>query len=196
MARLHKQAQRQQRPLPRLNNLDDIVVVARIGAAYGVRGWAHVQSYTDPPDNLLKYPLHRQSKGDSTSTTSWQPVAVTLKRHKQAFIAKFAGVETREDAALLRGQYLGAQAKCFTDVEHDEVLWRDLVGLRVSNKRGFEFGIVHAITETGNHDVLVIRADEGGKNETRETLIPFAEQYIEALSLEDRTLVVDWDENW
>ena len=33
----------------------DVVIVGRIGAAYGVRGWVHVSSFTEPPENLLSY---------------------------------------------------------------------------------------------------------------------------------------------
>ena len=32
------------------------VELGRIGAPFGVKGWMHVDSYTDPPDGLLGYP--------------------------------------------------------------------------------------------------------------------------------------------
>ena len=65
------------------------------------------------------------------------------------------------------------------------------MGLRVANTKGFDFGVVKALTETGHHDVLVIKSKDGD-----ETLIPFADEYIEELSIEKGLLVVDWDEDW
>ncbi len=29
--------------------------LGRIGAPFGVKGWLHVDSYTDPPEALLEY---------------------------------------------------------------------------------------------------------------------------------------------
>ena len=29
--------------------------MGRIGSPYGIKGWVHVQSFTDPPEQLLKY---------------------------------------------------------------------------------------------------------------------------------------------
>ena len=29
--------------------------LGRIGSPYGIKGWVHVQSFTDPADQLLKY---------------------------------------------------------------------------------------------------------------------------------------------
>lgn len=33
----------------------DTLELGRIGSPYGIKGWVHVQSFTDPPDRLLKY---------------------------------------------------------------------------------------------------------------------------------------------
>ena len=31
------------------------VVLGQVGGAFGVQGWVRIQSYTDPPANILKY---------------------------------------------------------------------------------------------------------------------------------------------
>ena len=33
----------------------DWLELGRIGSPYGIKGWVHVQSFTDPPERLLKY---------------------------------------------------------------------------------------------------------------------------------------------
>lgn len=180
-----RQPKHLQRLLPQPNKQDEIVVVARIRGAFGVRGWVHIQSYTEPPENLLSYPLHWQVDG------LWHPIKANLKKHKEGFVAQFSNIEQREEAQLLNGRLLGANPADFSHVKDDEVLWQDLVGLRVANTKGFDFGVVKALTETGHHDVLVIKSKDGD-----ETLIPFADEYIEELSIEKGLLVVDWDEDW
>ena len=44
--------------------------------------------------------------------------------------------------------------------------------------------------ETGVHDVLVIRCAAG------EVLVPFVDQYIDSVDLDERRVVVDWDKSW
>ena len=34
----------------------DWIELGRIGAPYGIKGWLHVESHTDPPERLLGYP--------------------------------------------------------------------------------------------------------------------------------------------
>jgi ribosomal 30S subunit maturation factor RimM len=38
-----------------MNSPASHVVMGRIGAPWGVKGWVKLYSYTDPPDNLIKY---------------------------------------------------------------------------------------------------------------------------------------------
>ena len=33
------------------------VELGRLGAPYGIKGWLHVESYTEPPEKLLDYPV-------------------------------------------------------------------------------------------------------------------------------------------
>ena len=171
--------------MPQPNKQIDIAVVARVRGAFGVKGWVHVQSFTEPPENVLSYPLYWQIENE------WRPLELEFKKHKDGFVAKLAHIDQREEAQSLNGRLLGADSADFDRFSDDEVLWQDLIGLRVSNTKGFEFGVVQSLTETGHHDVLVIKASNG-----EETLIPFAEQYIEELSIQDGRLVVAWGEDW
>ena len=42
------------------------VVLGRIASAHGVRGWLNVQSFADPPEGLLNYPLWRVRRADGS----------------------------------------------------------------------------------------------------------------------------------
>ena len=34
---------------------DDLLVMGRIAAPYGVKGWVHIAAFTEQPENLLNY---------------------------------------------------------------------------------------------------------------------------------------------
>ena len=41
------------------------VVLGRIGAPFGVQGWLKVQSYTDPPEGIARYPVWQLERDGS-----------------------------------------------------------------------------------------------------------------------------------
>ncbi len=47
-----------------------VVLVGRIGPAYGVRGWVKVTSYTDPAENLFDYVPWQLSRGEQADRLS------------------------------------------------------------------------------------------------------------------------------
>lgn len=176
---------RQPRPQPPLSN-DEIAVVGRIGAPYGVKGWLHVNSFTQPSENILSYPLWINSEN------TWRAIAdVEIRKHKKAYVARFPGVDERDGARMLTGSLLGTPPDHFVPAAADEVLWRDLIGVEVTNRDGQVLGHVTTLTETGSHDVLVITDEQ-----RRETLVPFADEFIIELDLEAGVLVVDWSTDW
>ncbi len=195
------------RPLPQLTlssstRDENIAVVGRLGAPYGVQGWQHCQSFTKPAENILRYSLliqpstEKQSSGAAQGITpasgNWRMRGgLQIKRHKNAFIVKLKTVHDRDVARQYSGWLLGANPSDFVPPQNDEVFWHDLVGVEVTNVEGALFGNVISLTETGNHDVLVIRANNG-----KERLIPFADQYINQLDLAKRQLIVDWQADW
>ncbi len=85
--------------------IDSLVVVGRIGSPYGVKGWVNIQSFTQPIDNLVSYqPWMLQSAADKT----WRPAAKhQIRPHKKGFVALFAGLVDRDQAAALTGTLIG-----------------------------------------------------------------------------------------
>ena len=167
---------------------EDVVIVGRIGAAYGVRGWVHVSSFTEPPENLLSYSNWLIDQG-----TAWKPLEpVVVKPHGRGFVAQFLGVDSRELAQALSATDVGIHRDELPGLDDDnEFYWRDLVGLNVVNADGSAIGIVSYLLETGAHDVLVIPSpvDEEGD---AEVLIPFTAQFVRSVNIQAGRLEVDW----
>ncbi len=172
----------------------DIVVVARIAGSYGVKGWVHVRSFTDPPENLLHYTRWRVR---AAAQSDWAPVGeVHLKRHKKGVIAKLEGVDTPEQAGELRGAWIGIRAQDLPDLgSQDEYYWRDLVGCEVFNTQADALGQVSHLLETGAHDVLCVRTGNN-KDAQAELLVPFSAQHVIEVDLARRVIIVDWQRDW
>ena len=73
--------------------------------------------------------------------------------------------------------------------DDSEVYWADLIGITVKNQQDVDFGKIADVFETGANDVIVV------KGET-ERLIPFTEQTVIDVNVAQKTMLVDWDEDY
>ena len=165
------------------------MVVAAIGAPFGVRGFSHLRSFTDPPDNVLDYQpwlVRRDGR--------WMDANAEVERHRRGIVVRLAGIDNREDAASLRGFEIGVPAESLPTPAEDEFYWRDLVGREVRNLEGVALGTVTGMMATGAHDVMVL--DDNGV----ERLIPFAGAFVRSETGDDepgaKPLLVDWQPDW
>ncbi|MCZ6618632.1 MAG: ribosome maturation factor RimM [Gammaproteobacteria bacterium] len=167
---------------------DDVVIVGRIGGAFGVRGWVHINSFTEPPENILGYSPWLIARG-----SQWEPLRpVVVKPHGQGFIARFEEVGNREQAQALSAIDLGIYRDTLPALDDDdEYYWRDLVGLDVVNVDGSDLGKVSYLLETGAHDVLVIHGGTSARGNA-ETLIPFSARFVRSVDIHAGRLEVDW----
>lgn len=167
---------------------DAPVVVGRIQAPYGIKGWVHVIAFTDPKENLLQYKPWQLEK--SAGGKVWQEIEVEqIRPHKQGFVARLSGVTDRNAAQALKGRLIGVSAHEFPVPPTGEYYWRDLIGAEVVQVNGTPVGRVDNLLETGAHDVLIIRQASGA-----EVLIPFHESYVIEVSTADGLIRVDWSE--
>ena len=71
-----------------------MVTVGQVGGAYGIHGWVHVVSFTDPPSNLLDYqPWHLRLERADSGQSRWQLCpAEAVRPHRGGFVARFPQV--------------------------------------------------------------------------------------------------------
>ncbi|MCW5588362.1 MAG: ribosome maturation factor RimM [Legionellales bacterium] len=163
----------------------DPVIVGRFGAAYGIKGWVHVQSFTDPLDNILNYfPWHIQRQGQ------WQEIAIAnAKLHGTGLVVQVAGCNDRDLARLYTNNLIAIDFKQLPDLSNDEYYWEELLNLTVVNLEQIVLGKVTQILATGANDVLVVK-----DNQQKERLIPFTMgQAIKQVDLNSQIITVDWD---
>ena len=166
----------------------DNVVVGRLGRAFGVKGWQHLQSFTAPSDNLLAYhPWFLRGQ----NSDRWQLIEdYEIQNHNDGYLVRLAGVEQREAAQPFSGSLLGVPAEILADTADGEFYWHQLIGCVVVNEQQQLLGQVDGLLETGAHDVLQI-AQSG-----QPLLLPFTDPYIIDVNVSERRIVVMWPAEW
>lgn len=160
-----------------------LVTVGEVAGPYGVQGWVRLRSYTDPPQNILKYtPWTLESASGSRLVELAEG-----RRQGVAVVARIVSVDDREQAAGLRGSKILVDRKCFPSPPAGSYYWADLVGLEVYTLDGVGLGNVAGLLETGANDVLEVEGE-------RDRLIPFVmDHYVRSVNLEEGRITVDWD---
>lgn len=158
-----------------------MIVMGRVAAAFGIKGWIKVQPYTRTVDGLLEHPVWWLGTEGKWETNKVEQGAV----HGRSLIAKLAGYDDRDAAARVTGLDVAIPRAELPAGADGEYYWSDLIGLEVSNREGVLLGRVARLIETGASPVLAV---EG----TRERLIPFVEPVVVSVDVADGRLTVDW----
>jgi 16S rRNA processing protein RimM len=142
-----------------------------------------VFSYTQPREAILEHRRWYLRQG-----AEWVPAGVSEgKRHGKTVIARLAGVDDRDQAAVRVGCDIAVARKDLPEIEEGTYYFTDLEGMRVVHRDGTELGTVAYMMETGANDVMVTEGE-------RERLIPFIkETVILDVDLEKNVISVDWE---
>ncbi len=178
---------------PEDSSPENLVVIGKIGAVYGVAGWLKVYSHTEPMSNFLDYRHCYVKRGEQ-----WQQAEIKEgRRHGKGLVARFAGVDDRELARSYTGCEVAVPASALPELEAEEYYWHQLEGLQVlaTAADGSEvlLGRVDHLIATGANDVLVVRKCAGSLDR-RERMIPYVpDQYVLEINLAEGWMRVDWD---
>ncbi|WP_394176286.1 ribosome maturation factor RimM [Thalassotalea litorea] len=166
------------------------IILGKIGAVYGIKGWLKIHSFTEEPEAIFDYSpwvLNLGGSKQNVEVSEW-------RRHNNGLIAKFADINDRNDAQLRTGAEILVSDAQLPELPEGEFYWRDLIGMDVVNEQGYNFGKVTDIMETGSNDVLVVKANRNDAFGQKERLIPYLEdQVIKSVSLDEKQIDVDWD---
>jgi 16S rRNA processing protein RimM len=159
------------------------ILLGRVAGAFGVRGEVKLLSWTDPRDALFRYQPWTLRTGDAEREVE----GVRGRDTGKLVIARFPGVDTREQAEALAGTEIWVPREHLPPPGPGEYYWVDLEGLKVETTEGVVLGTVSHLFETGANDVMVVAGD-------RQRLVPFVTgQYIVSVDFGAGKVVVDWD---
>lgn len=162
------------------------VVMGRVAASFGVKGWLKVLPLSADPHALLAH--DRWFCKAAAGAEEWTACRVLEARgHGATLVAHFEGIDSPEVAQQWRGREIALPRAALPAPADDEIYIADLVGLGVVNREGIELGKVTEVRESGAHPLLHVAAPDG-----RVRLIPYVGATIDGIDRAARTIVVDW----
>ena len=165
--------------------IDTPLIIGRFGRPFGILGWIKVISFTTPEENILKFNTWLIQENHT-----WHEIVLD-KTRKQArsIIVKLPPYNSPEEVSSLTNTEIGIWPKQLPKLPTNEYYWSDLVESEVINKEGSNLGVVQKLIATGANDVLVVV----GK---RKYLIPYISSVILDIDLNNKTIQVDWGEDF
>ena len=162
-----------------------IVVLGRLGGAFGVAGWIRVQSYTEPAANILDY-----KSWQLRTRAGWSAIEVLEGRITSKGIqARLHGITGRDAAAELRGLDVGVWRSELPKLPAGEYYWEDLLDLQAFTPQGEWLGKVDHFSETPAHPLMIVKGE-------REHWIPLVKGRIKRVDTAQGRLVIDWALDW
>ncbi len=132
-------------------NKEELLKVGVITTTHGVRGEVKVFPTTDDPKRFKKL------KKVILFTKDYSEKKVeSVKFFKQFVILKLEGVDTLDDALLLKNGELLVERADAVECEEDEYFIADLYGIVVFDEQDNRLGIITEVYQTGANDVYEI----------------------------------------
>jgi 16S rRNA processing protein RimM len=156
--------------------------LGRVGAPWGVKGWIHVDSYTDPPDGILEYRQWTLRLGSGERITR---ELVEGRPHSDRLVARLEGIEDRDRAAALNGAVIEVERAELPPTGAREYYQADLLGLVVRKLDGPELGRVGYFLDTPTGPMMVVKGE-------REYWIPAVPKHLRKVDLAAGLILVDW----
>jgi 16S rRNA processing protein RimM len=160
------------------------VELGRIGAPFGIRGWLHVDSYTDPPEGLLGYPQWVLRVGSGERFTRR-----LSEGHTQGdrLVARLEGIEDRNAASALTNAVIEVQRAELPPPGKRQHYRADMVGLTVRNLEEVVLGKVAQFVDAPTGTVMVVKDGEG-----REHWVLATPEYLRKVEVDKGLILVDW----
>ncbi len=155
------------------------LVIGEILKPWGFRGEVKVKLLTDFPQRLTQLKLVYLGKDTR---------AVQLERarvHSGAALFKFAGYDSPEAAAKLRGEFVQIAVKDAAPLKPGQYFHHQVLGLEAVTTDGEPLGRVQEILETGANDVYVVQRADGS-----EILLPAIQDVIQEINPDQGRMVV------
>jgi 16S rRNA processing protein RimM len=158
-----------------------------VARAHGLQGEVAVRTF-DPASDALDY-VPRVLVRPRVGPERVMAIESVRGASKETLVT-FEDVQGRTQAEALVGASVLAFREDLEAPEEGEYFQGDLVGLRAVDEQGAELGQVEEIWETGEVPNLVIRKAGAANPEASELVLPFADDFVVSVDLEQGRLVV------
>ena len=149
-----------------------LVVIARIGAAHGIRGQVRVKSFAADPASLRSFGPLQDWQGRRFEIASLRPLKDDM------LVVGFKGIGDRNEAETLNGVELLVPRENLPAAGEDEFYFADLIGLEAVGADGAALGTLVAVVNHGAGDILEIAPPRGPT-----FLVPFTREAAPAIDI-------------
>ena len=164
----------------------DLVVIAAIAGAHGVRGNVRVRSFAASPEDCFSYgPLL-----DKAGRTFLE--AKHFHASKGHFVVTPKSTKPKEEWDSLKGTLLHVPASQLPSADDDEFYIRDLTGLEVFGGGNEALGKVKAVHDFGAGDILEIDL----KDQPKPIMVPFTLEDVPVVDISAGRIVVASFDLW
>ena len=108
-----------------------------------------------------------------------------VKYHKNQVLLKFKGIDTVEQAELLRNAILEIDREDAIPLEEGEYFIADILESEVYTDDGRKLGIVEDIFNTGSNDIYVVKNELG-----KSILLPRTKDVFKEIDVENKKIIV------
>lgn len=162
----------------------DMVLMAVIGAAHGIRGEVRVKPYGDDPLSFTDYGALASEDGRTFEVDR-------ARVQKTVVVTKFIGIDDRNRAEELNGLKLYIPRERLPETDEDEFYHADLEGLAVTTPGGEALGKIIAVQDFGAGDLLEVRPKRG-----RTFYVPFTKAFVPEIDLGNGKVIADLPEDY
>jgi 16S rRNA processing protein RimM len=157
---------------------EQLLFVAQVGGAHGVRGEVKIATFTADPMAVADYKTLMRQDGSPGLTI------VSARPSKGGIVARVKGCEDRNAAEVLRGLKLFIDRAVLPPADEDEFYLADLIGLSVETASGEVLGKVKAVQDFGAGDLLEIQPKAG-----QSWWLPFTREAVPEVRLADGKVI-------
>lgn len=155
--------------------------IGQIVNTFGIKGMVKVKPFTD---NIKRFDKLKKVYIENKNGRKEYEIE-ELKYHKEMVLIKFKGIETPEDANLLRESYLMVNRADEEPLEEGTYYIVDMIGLEVETEEGEKLGNLVDIFNTGSNDIYVVKNELG-----KQILLPAIKDVIKKIDMEKRKMTV------
>lgn len=161
--------------------MQEYLEIGQIVNTFGIKGMVKVTPFTDDITrfNSLKQVFLVQKK----EKVSYGIEEVKYQNHM--VLLKLNGIDTIEQAQLLKNAYLVIERKDAVELPNNTYFIVDLIGIIVSTDKGEKLGIIEDVYTTKSNDIYVVRTEQG-----KQILLPAISDVILQVDIQNKKMIV------
>lgn len=171
---------------------ENIRVLGKVTTAFGIKGWVKVYSFTDPMTNILDY-----RSWFIRVDGHWKSFKLVQgKPQGKGLAAALEGVNDRDQALALSQCEIGVAESELPELDDKEHYWFQLLNLSVVNTDGVRLGQVKELFDSGGGNQVMAVKPDADSIDQQQRLLPFVDQVILEVDLDQGVIEVDWDSDF